>query len=224
MTLLLKSLTTVMSNKLLNAVIIGSLLTFFSATSVNANLVVNGSFEVNATGPSIGGGNGWKYYAANNLSGWDGSNIELWGTLGIDSYEGGYHAELNAHGQRRKNGAWSISQTFETIAGQSYDLFFAYSARLGNANNSVESFSVAVDGLFHVLDDHVVGNWSTFSSSFIADDNTATLTFTSRSQNRWTYGNFIDDVRVSAVPEPTSFALLALGLIGLGATRKKAKA
>jgi hypothetical protein len=74
-----------------------------------------------------------------------------------------------------------------------------------------------------VLTDHVVGDWSIYSNSFIADGNTATLTFSSIDRHLWTYGNFLDNVRVSAVPEPETLALLALGLIGLGATRKKQK-
>ena len=199
--------------------IVGSILVAFCAASANANLIVNGGFEDNSPSSALGGGGGWKYYDANDVLGWDGSNLELWGTLGIDSYEGSYHAELNSHG--KNNGAWSISQTFDTIAGQSYDLFFAYSARLANASGSLESFSVQVDGLYYELDDHVVGDWSTYSDSFIADDNTATLTFSSIDQHRWTYGNFLDDVRVSSVPEPSSLALLALGFLGLGAVRKR---
>ena len=116
--------------------------------------------------PQNGGGRGWNYYNSADVPGWNGSNLELWGTLGINSYEGRYHAELNSHGPN--NGAWSISQTFKTIAGQSYDLFFAYGARLGNAGASVESFSVEVDDLYYALQDHVVGNWSTYSDRFVA--------------------------------------------------------
>jgi hypothetical protein len=209
--------------KLLRDVIVGSMLAGFCAASANANLIVNGGFEDSPTGSALGGGGGWKYYDANDVPGWSGSNLELWGTLGIKSYEGDYHAELNSHGQNQNDGAWSISQTFDTITGQSYDLFFAYGARLADAGGSIESFSVQVDGLYYVLDDHVVGDWNTYSDSFIADGNTATLTFSSISQKRWTYGNFLDDVRVSAVPEPSALALLALGFVGLGVSRKKSK-
>jgi hypothetical protein len=207
--------------KAIREVIASSILIVFCAASANANLVVNGGFEDNSTGSALGGGGGWKYYDSNDVLGWDGSNLELWGTLGIDSYEGDYHAELNSHGQN--SGAWTISQTFNTIAGQGYDLFFAYSARLSNGNGSSESFSVRVDGLYYELDDHVVGNWNTYSDSFIADGNTATLTFSSIDQQRWTYGNFLDDVRISEVPEPSSLTLLALGFLGLGAVRKRMK-
>lgn len=202
--------------------------TLLFISSASANLIVNGGFEENSPTVALGGGGGWKYYAAGDLNGWDGSNIELWGTHGIKSYEGGYHAELNAHGQR--GGVWSISQTFGTIAGQTYNLFFAYSARLSNSAGSIESFSVNVDNFYTQIDDHTVGSWSTFLGSFVADDNFATLTFSSISQHRWTYGNFLDDIRVSGNPSVQSFStvsepglmgLFALGLLGLIVKRRK---
>ena len=221
--MLLKPIKNVIRKQVFINLIIGSILTTLFAASANANLIKNGGFEEDPTGSAYGGGSGWNYYDPNDVPGWDGSNLELWGTLGIDAYEGDYHAELNSHGQSQNDGAWSISQTFDTVAGQSYDLFFAYGARLANASGSAESFSVAVDGLYYVLADHVVGDWSTYSNSFIADGNTATLTFSSIDQHSWTYGNFLDDIRVSAVPEPGALALLVLGCDGLGATRKKLK-
>ena len=213
-----------MSKRIVRKVIIGSMLCALSAASAGASILINGGFE-DPTGSAIGGGGGWKYYNSADVPGWDGSNIELWGTLGINSYEGGYHAELNAHGQEQNAGPWSISQTFATTAGQTYDLFFAYGARLGNGNGneSNEEFRVRVDGLDFNLTDHVVGAWSTYHGSFVADDNFATLNFSSVAQDRWTYGNFLDDVRISPVPVPGSLVLLTIGLAGLGAIRKKAK-
>ncbi len=212
----------VTSKKVCRNLIVVSFLTALCASSANANLIINGGFE-EPTGSALGGGGGWKYYDSANVAGWDGSNLELWGTLGITSYEGDYHAELNSHGQSKNTGAWSISQTFNTVAGQTYDLFFAYGARLGNASGSVESFSVEVDGLFEILDDHVVGTWNTHTDTFVADSDTATLTFSSVAQRRWTYGNFLDDIRITAVSEPSSIVLLLLGFIGLGVMKRKAK-
>ncbi len=65
----------------------------------------------------------------------------------------------------------------------------------------------------HLLIDHVVDDWGTHTDGFVADGNTATLTFSSVSQHKWTYGNFIDDVRIPAVPEPGFSILFAIGLL-----------
>jgi len=188
-------------NKRVVKVIIGSILGVLYAASANANLIVNGGFE-EATGTEIGGGGGWKYYNATVVPGWEGSNIELWETLGVKSYEGDYHAELNAHGQIEGADPWSISQTFATTVGQAYNLFFAYGARLsnGNGNESDEAFNVKVIGLEGMLDfnltDHVVNDWTTYSGSFVANSDFSTLSFSSVAQSKWTYGNFLDNIVV----------------------------
>ncbi|WP_426357308.1 DUF642 domain-containing protein [Pseudocolwellia sp. HL-MZ19] len=221
-----------MSNKVLRNIVFSSILSVFCAASANANLIVNGSFEEAATGSALGGGNGWNFYDSADINGWDGSNIELWSTLGIDSFDGDNHAELNAAGGNGGD-SWSISQTFATEIGQTYELFFAYSARLGSSTESDESFSVTVDDFSAVLDDHIVGEWSIFTNSFVADSDSATLTFTIIDYAKYTYGNFLDDISVVAVsnfgpaatsvPEPETLALFALSVFGLVATRRKMK-
>ncbi len=207
---------------------ISSLLGMLLALPASANLIVNGGFEEPATGAPIGGGNGWAYYDAENINGWNGDNLELWIGRNPDAYEGDYHAELNAHGANGSSSeaatAWSITQTFNTVANQSYNLFFAYSARRGTEEESSEAFRVSIEGATetfdYVINDHTTAGWLTFAESFIAAGTSATLTFTSIFPESRTVGNFLDDVRVT-VPEPSSIAILALGLVGLGISRKR---
>ncbi|MFT7259524.1 MAG: hypothetical protein ACI9FO_001284 [Methylophagaceae bacterium] len=204
-----------MNKKSFSALISASILGLSLSTSANANLIENGGFE-DQTGTALGGdGTSWFIYSASDLS-WGGDNIEVWTTRTPSAFEGDYHAELNADGSN--TGAWSIFQTFTTIIGQTYDVFFAYSARSGDN----EEFTVAFNGTTFTLNDHVVGSWSTFSKSFMATGNKTTLTFTSVVPLDGTLGNFIDDVQVN-VPEPSAVALLGLGLLGLGVARKRNK-
>ena len=179
------------------------------AASANANLIVNGSFEDNDVAEGT-----WQYFVADDVNGWDGSNIEIWdGLNGVASADGEQHAELNAHPYA---GEFSIFQDFATVIGQSYDVSFFYSARQSNA----ESFAYSVGSLMGELTDHVVGSWSQFQGSFIATGETSQIRFTSITNG--TVGNFLDGVVVAAsVLEPGSLVLLTLALFGLELPRKK---
>tara|TARA_R110002167_G_scaffold84158_1_gene228776 strand:- start:170 stop:796 length:627 start_codon:yes stop_codon:yes gene_type:complete len=185
--------------------------------SANANLLTNGGFENNTVASGT-----WKFFQSSQVSGWDGSNIEIWNQYGgVNAYEGNQFAELNAHPNNGQ--VFTIFQDFTTTQGQWYDVSFAYRARA----NSNETFRVDIDGLANIaswtLDDHTTAGWSIFSNSFLANSTDTTISFTTVIPSIGTVGNFIDDVNVSAVAEPGTLALLGLGLAGLGLTRRKAK-
>jgi len=206
-------------NKLLKTILSISLIGGISGQAT-ANLITNGGFEEIPTSAAIGGDNStWFIYASSQVNGWEGDNLELWTNRNPDASEGNYHAELNADGANDDN--WSIFQTFDTVAGKAYSVFFAYSARRGDDTVSSEAFDVTVDGLSWSITDHVKGPWKTFTSTFIADDNSATLRFSSVIPYSRTLGNFIDDVRVTDVPAPSALALLGLGLVSLRFARKR---
>ncbi len=197
-----------------------TLLTFTSMA--NANLI-NGGFE----SPEVGtgyrtGSTTWDYWNASDVPGWDGSNVEVWvdGFQGINAYEGDQFAELDAH--PAPDGVFSISQSFNTQQGQEYALSFAYRARLGNEDDSNESFTVSVGDLITSLDDHTTNEWKIFNGVFTADGFKTTLTFKQEGYYKKTYGNFLDAVSItSSVTEPGSLALFGLGLAGLGLLRVK---
>ena len=173
-----------------------------------ANLIINGGFEAQDV-PN----RSWRYFDPDNTPGlgWKGSNVEIWDSLfRFEASEGKQHGELNAHPNQR-NSFFSIFQTFNTVIGQDYYLSFDYAGR--RSNN--ESFKALVysDENNKILDltftDHTPRVWSSYYGMFTADDTSTTLRFTS--ENKGTRGNLLDNVKVTAIPEPNVlFAMLFL--------------
>jgi len=203
-----------MSVKSIGVKLISAVMGLVLAASASANLIVNGGFEDNAVASG-----GWNYFSSANVNGWEGSNIEIWNHLnGVVAPEGNQHAELNAHPYT--GGVFSIYQSFATAIGQTYDVSFFYSAR----TSSNESFTFSVGSLTSLIDDHVVGTWNQYVNSFVANAASTTIRFTTTDNG--TLGNFLDGISVVGVkvPESSSLALLLVGLLGMGAMRRKARA
>jgi len=197
--------------------------TLFAATvvttSAQASLIVNGGFEANPLK-----NNQWSYFSAEQVAGWQGSNIEIWHHLnGVLAPEGKQHAELNADG--KNDGPWSIHQTFATTIGQLYDFSFYYRARA----NTKESFLFSIGNVEALVKQHSTSAWNKFSGSFVADSTSSTIRFTSLTSG--TVGNFIDDVVVTqaastptaAVSAAPTVAVLGLGLLVLALRRRLTK-
>ncbi|MFT2090664.1 DUF642 domain-containing protein [Paraglaciecola sp. 2405UD69-4] len=195
-----------------------------TCTLASANLISNGSFE-----DTVIKDNSWAWFNAGAVDGWNGSNIEIWNAFkNVAAYDGSQHIELNAH--RGGRSPYSISQTFATEVGEFYDISFAYSARASDqeafwvnliADNDTNLFS----GL---MDDHQVGQWSVFTTSFQAVDLTTTLSFTSAEPYYGSVGNFLDNIAVTQtlplqliteVPEPVGMMFLGIAFLALMRSR-----
>jgi len=182
------------------------------------NLIINGGFEDPA------GVSTWTPFSPAVVPGWNGNNtVEIWktGFNGVTSHEGIQHAELNSTG----SAPFTLFQDISTINGQTYQFSFAYRAR----SSSSESFRVSAsnadgDMLSQLVDDHIVGQWSTFTQTFMATSGLTTISFASVAPGG-TVGNFLDDVRVSAVPLPAAAPLFAsaLGLLGFLQSRRRSR-
>lgn len=118
------------------------------------------------------------------------------------------------------NNAGELSRSFAGVAGNTYIATFALAGNQRNypADNLVVSFGTASQTFS--LASNVA--WNIYSLSFTASTNTNyTLNFNNAGGDN--VGIVLDNVSVSAVPEPETYAMLlaGLGLMGTIARRRK---
>lgn len=196
----------------------------FVSTSASATeLITNGGFEDPVISHPC-----CNTVPPDSLPGWSVTpNINVVnGTFGASppgtnlAYEGNQYLDLVGQG-----GAGSISQSFNTVAGEVYRLSFAFSHNLFSGIPTA-SANFSVDGLAGVLV-HTGGSnadlgWQTYTGGFTADDASATLNFTNLTGGI-NEGIFLDAVSVQAVPEPSTWALLILGFAAIGGAMRSAR-
>jgi hypothetical protein len=205
--------------------------------SVNVGIagLINGGFETPGLAPGIfvtispGGepaGFGWTVDSGNVDVGYN--PVEPF--VDFPSYEGNNGLDLNG----TMRGA--ISQVFDTVVGQSYLVTFFYAdnpveagistadVRVTDVASSIDLLSTSISHSTSTNGTAAVGdgnaNGSFFSESFVATGLSTRLSFTSTSASDSASGGILlDDVQInesSAVPEPSSLALLGFGGIGIG--------
>jgi hypothetical protein len=212
----------IMKNTLKGLVIAGSMF----AASANASLITNGSFESNVglTGSS------WGVFSS--IDGWytsSGAGIEIQRSTVTPAQDGVQYVELDSHGANSNS---SMSQDISGLnVGSVYKLDFWYKARTTSTGDNginvswgatpdVSPFTYAfgVDGVAPM-------DWALVTGLLTATSSDMTLTFSAVGKQN-TLGGFIDNVNLSsAVPEPSSLGLLALGLglLGLGSRSRVRK-
>lgn len=196
-------------------------------STARAQLVLNGSFESptlsstqNITGSfNLGAWNGFAESTGGNAG-------LVFGTdSGLAPADGTQHFTFN--GGNNSPGGW-IQQTLTTTPGTAYTLTFAI-GRSGQTGYDLQLRTTATDtatstSLLNTLTAPSGGiGYTSVTLSFIASGTSTRLRFTDASTNNLNSDLYLDNVSLSsAIPEPSTYALLAgLAVLALAAHRKR---
>jgi lysophospholipase L1-like esterase len=199
------------------------------ATPAGSNLVTNGTFEAtsyaNNTHNVNPSGTGWRFTAAGTSSGSGIDRGNPYGSTNATAYEGSQYAFLQGRGEG--SGTTSIEQDVAGFqVGKTYILSFE--------SAGIQGFSGA-DPFFASLGGNSVtfggsdwispsGSYGLYcSDAFVATSSTMTLQFHDAGNVPATFASFIDDVQITAVPEPSTvvFLLILASVSCIAALRRR---
>ncbi|MGH9453108.1 MAG: DUF642 domain-containing protein [Terriglobia bacterium] len=181
------------------------------------NIVVDGGFEA----PVIPL-NSFAYFPS--IPGWQlafGPSIEVQSGVAGAPYQGNQFVELDS------DASSGIYQDLSTVAGQSYDLTFAFSPRpfiaadenqlgvLWNGATVVDLGPVGGTSLTHT-------DWTVYNYQLKATGTSTRLEFEDLGPSD-SLGTYVDSVSVITTPEPASFPLVAGGLLWIAATVRRSR-
>lgn len=173
-----------------------------TGTAQAQRVIVNPSFEAND--PQGAGAANYEIYANGSVSGWDSASgeIELWDTnfQGVPAYDGSVFAEMNA------NVPGAFYQNICMVNGESIGWTFAHRARSGGPATQTARFQIANSS--GTLIQNLATQASTTANQ-IWNVNTGSATYSGASgvqrvqfitTDAGSYGNFLDDIRISLNP------------------------
>lgn len=181
-----------------------------------ANLVNNGDFS----NPNVGGG--WGMFSNGQVGAWNNTNGDSLEVGNSNVYGLGC---INAACQSLEVNANTFDTVSQTIygltSGASYLVSWAYSARDGGGPQSLD---VSFGGDHLATNTGSVSAWSNNAVRITANKTSELLQFQSANVGgNSSFGNEITNVSVAGVPEPATWALMTVGLLGLGAMIRRSR-
>ncbi len=188
-----------------------------------ANLLTNGSFEDgnwSGTGGSNGTSNGsWGHVSAGSskITGWTvgGEGVDWHNGVEMPNPYGKYVVDLNG-GRAGSVTQGSISQSFATTVGESYQLSFYLSNPYGYSSSS-PLLRVDIAGNTYQFAPSSNKDWVKETIDFTAVSSTTTLSFSSLNGSGY-WGPVIDNVSINTALQPATVSepsILLLGLVSL---------
>jgi hypothetical protein len=202
---------------------------FASYTTAKAQILVNGSFEQPVLSSTM------NFFGAFSFMGWSGASTGGGGNaglvvgtnVGLTPEDGNQAFAFN--GNNPPDGTY-IEQTFSTTIGQTYMLDFWLGRNgdpLADVGPELLEAQVAVLDASNTTISSITAEppstdtWSMSSLGFTADSSTSTVIFTDISGSNPNSDLFLDNVSVSVVPEPSTFAaLVGLSVLGYAVYRR----
>lgn len=193
-------------------------------SGADAALFANGDFEVtdladNTSTAASGSITGWTVVGAGVVHR-DGSFFG--GTIaGSGPNAPAFDGRQYVHFNDGATGAGSsIFQTFDTVIGTEYTVSFSIAG--GDFDGSSHQIIADASGLGGLTQAATNNTWSSHAFNFTATGTSTTLTFTDDLQAGGASSDLLlDGVSVTAVPEPSSSALLGIGGLALILRRRK---
>ncbi|MEH6525323.1 MAG: hypothetical protein V7723_04570 [Sneathiella sp.] len=205
------------------------------AAAVSVNLISDGGFE---TDKGLGN-NGWGVF--DNVGAWartngQGIEVQRGQNIGGSSPHGGQQKiELDSHnlddkGQPKNYESNSAMQQIVSLDAGSYEYSFWYRGRTKDAGTNGIGYRIAdADNDESIFKDEVTGvkkdGWVQYIETFSLSEATNVAFWFEATGKQDTYGGYLDDVRLSAVPIPAALPLFGAALLGMGflARRRKQK-